>query len=261
MDRSMIDATSGGSLMDKTPVAVRHLISNMASNTQQFGIRGSNQSRMVNEIGAASNQRLENPLTKLISLVRQVAVSQHQPAMAAKLCGICTSVEHPTDMCPTLQETEADQPENIGAIVWKTTISGRPATRTVRSSESQICAERASRINRLPTAEAAMLGTTFPTATAIESNSLSLEDLMKQLATSNLEFQQSMSSNNMQFQQNVTATIQDLKTQIGQLANIVSQLQSTELSNLPSQTIPNLRGNGSVVTLRSEKELPQPTLQ
>ncbi|RDX93498.1 hypothetical protein CR513_24226, partial [Mucuna pruriens] len=32
-------------------------------------------------------------------------------------------------------------------------------------------------------------------------------------------------------------------------------------SNLPSQTIPNPRGNASVVTLRSGKELPQPTLQ
>ncbi|RDY08412.1 hypothetical protein CR513_07357, partial [Mucuna pruriens] len=33
MDRSMIDAASGGALMDKTPVVARHLISNMASNT------------------------------------------------------------------------------------------------------------------------------------------------------------------------------------------------------------------------------------
>ncbi|RDY04774.1 hypothetical protein CR513_11473, partial [Mucuna pruriens] len=32
MDRSMIDAASGGALMDKTPPAARHLISNMASN-------------------------------------------------------------------------------------------------------------------------------------------------------------------------------------------------------------------------------------
>ncbi|RDY03912.1 hypothetical protein CR513_12440, partial [Mucuna pruriens] len=40
MDRSMINAASGGALMDKTPTATRHLISNMASNTQQFGIRG-----------------------------------------------------------------------------------------------------------------------------------------------------------------------------------------------------------------------------
>ncbi|RDX80888.1 hypothetical protein CR513_38501, partial [Mucuna pruriens] len=84
---------------------------------------------------------------------------------------------------------------------------------------------------------------------------------MKQLATSNLEFQQSVSSSNMQFQQNMTTTIQDLKTQIGQLANTVSQMQSAGSSNLPSQTIPNPRGNASVVTLRSGKELPQPTLQ
>ncbi|RDX98048.1 hypothetical protein CR513_19092, partial [Mucuna pruriens] len=83
---------------------------------------------------------------------------------------------------------------------------------------------------------------------------------MKQLATSNLEFQQFVSSSNMQFQQNMTATIQDLKTQIGKLANTVSQLQSAGSSNVPSQTIPNPRGNASVVTLISGKELPQATL-
>ncbi|RDY13418.1 hypothetical protein CR513_01671, partial [Mucuna pruriens] len=116
MDRSMIDAASGGALMDKTPAAARHLISNMASNTQQFGIRGPNPSRPVNEIGAASNQRMENQLTELTSLVRQLAVSQHHPAMAAKVCGICTSMEHPTDLCPTLQETESGQTESVGVV-------------------------------------------------------------------------------------------------------------------------------------------------
>ncbi|RDY00589.1 hypothetical protein CR513_16226, partial [Mucuna pruriens] len=63
---------------------------------------------------------------------------------------------------------------------------------------------------------------------------------MKQLATSNLEFQQSMNSSNMQFQQNMSATIQDIKTQIGQLANIVSHLQSAGSNNLPSA---NASGN------------------
>ncbi|RDX97368.1 hypothetical protein CR513_19864, partial [Mucuna pruriens] len=62
------------------------------------------------------------------------------------------------------------------------------------------------------------------------------------------------------FQQNMSTTIQDLKTQIGQLANIVSHLQSGRSGNLPSQIIPNSRGNESVVTLRSGKELPQITL-
>ncbi|RDX86172.1 hypothetical protein CR513_32517, partial [Mucuna pruriens] len=116
MDRSMIDVASGGALMDKTPPASRHLISNMASDTQQFGIRGPSQARMMNEIGAASNQRLENQLTELTSLVRQLAVGQHQPTIIAKVCGICTSVEHPIDLCPTLQETKSDQPENVRAI-------------------------------------------------------------------------------------------------------------------------------------------------
>ncbi|RDY02125.1 hypothetical protein CR513_14457, partial [Mucuna pruriens] len=116
MDRSMIDAASGEALMDKTPTAARHLISNMASNTQQFGIRGPSQSRMVNEIGTTSILRLENQLFELTSLVRQLVFGQYQPNMAAKVCGICTSVEHPTDLCPKLQETESDQPENVGAI-------------------------------------------------------------------------------------------------------------------------------------------------
>ncbi|RDY12443.1 hypothetical protein CR513_02763, partial [Mucuna pruriens] len=116
MDHSMIDATSGGALMDKTPTAARHLIFNMASNTQQFGIRGASQSRMVNEIGAVDNLRLENQLTKSTSLVRQLVVGQHQPSIVAKVCGICTSVEHPTDMCPTLQETKSDHLESVREI-------------------------------------------------------------------------------------------------------------------------------------------------
>ena len=36
-DRSIIDAASGGALVDKTPEAARQLISNMAANSKQFG--------------------------------------------------------------------------------------------------------------------------------------------------------------------------------------------------------------------------------
>ncbi|RDX86428.1 hypothetical protein CR513_32239, partial [Mucuna pruriens] len=100
MDRSMIDVASGGALMDKTPIAARHLISNMASNTQQFGIRGAGQPWMVNEIDVVDNLRLENQLPKLTSLVMQLVVRQHQPSIAARVCGICTSVKYPNDMCP-----------------------------------------------------------------------------------------------------------------------------------------------------------------
>ncbi|RDX94407.1 Retrovirus-related Pol polyprotein, partial [Mucuna pruriens] len=259
MDRSMIDAASGGALMDKTPAAARHLISNMASNTQQFGIRGPSQTRMVNEIGATSNQRLENQLTELTSLVRQLAVGQHQPAMAAKVCGICTSMEHPTDMCPTLQETESNQIENpYQNRPFDNQQQGRQPFRpgpnqgpyaaqqfgsTPNTYQRQAGYQQPTPQYQAPPFQQQQQQQRVPT----QGNSPSLEDLMKQLATSNLEFQQFVSSNNMQFQQNMIATIQDLKMQIGQLANTVSQLQSAGSSNLPSQTIPNPRGNASLV--------------
>ncbi|RDX88573.1 hypothetical protein CR513_29812, partial [Mucuna pruriens] len=193
MEKSMIDAASGGTLIDETPTVARHLISNMARPSQ---------SRMVNEIGAASNQRLENQLTELTSLVRQLVVGQHQPVMAATVCGICTSVEHPTDMCPTLQKTESDQPECVGAI-------GGPQYGKQPYQTQQLgpyAAPRGGFVLNMPygiTIESSQyLAQAFPQQqqrSPTQGNSPSLEDLMKQLATSNLEFQQLVSSSNMQF--------------------------------------------------------------
>ncbi|RDY06100.1 hypothetical protein CR513_09974, partial [Mucuna pruriens] len=45
-------------------------------------------------------QHITNQLIELTSLVRQLIVGQHQPSIIARVCGICTSMEHPTDMCP-----------------------------------------------------------------------------------------------------------------------------------------------------------------
>ncbi|RDX99132.1 hypothetical protein CR513_17856, partial [Mucuna pruriens] len=202
MERSMIDAASGGALMDKTPAAARHLISNMASNTQQFGIRGPSQTWM----------RLENQLTELTSLVRQLAIGQHQPAMAAKVCGICTSVEHPTDMCPTLQEIESDQTENVGAIggfqYGKQPYQNRPFDSQQRGRQPfrpgpnqgpYVAQQFGSTLNTYQRQPVYQQLTPQYQRLPNQGNSPSLEDLMKQLATSNLEFQQSVSSSNMQF--------------------------------------------------------------
>ncbi|RDX89780.1 hypothetical protein CR513_28445, partial [Mucuna pruriens] len=177
MERSMIDAASGGALMDKTPTTTRHLISKMTSNTQQFRIRGASPSRMVNEIDAVDNLRLENQLTELTSLVRKLAVGQHQPSIAVRVCGICTSVEHPTDMCPTLQETESGHLQSVGAIggYQYADISARAESRAICGSAIWICPECTLMSNRLSTAESVIPRTTFPTIAAIESaNSMQL---------------------------------------------------------------------------------------
>ena len=57
----------------------------------------------------ADNQRVENKLTRLTSLVRQLAIGEQQNVMAANqqgLCGICCAPDHIIYLCSTLQETE-----------------------------------------------------------------------------------------------------------------------------------------------------------
>ena len=105
----MIDAASGGALVDKTPEATRLLISNMAANSQQFSMRHDPppQPKKVNEVSIAS---LDQKFDKLTSLVQQLVVgNMHQ----IKVCGICSNMGHQTDMCPTLQE---DTNEHVHAM-------------------------------------------------------------------------------------------------------------------------------------------------
>ncbi|RDX97220.1 hypothetical protein CR513_20021, partial [Mucuna pruriens] len=110
-------------------------------------------------------------LTKLTSLVRQLAVGQHQPSIAAKVSGICTSVEHPTGMCPILQETESDYTENVEAIVWKATISANTESRAICISAIWIRPEYTSKTNRLSTTDSIISGTTVPTTTTENASS------------------------------------------------------------------------------------------
>jgi hypothetical protein len=56
-DHNIIDAASGGALVDKTPKAARQLISNMAANSKQFGTRGDFSSKRVSEVSISN---LEN---------------------------------------------------------------------------------------------------------------------------------------------------------------------------------------------------------
>ncbi|XP_052288698.1 uncharacterized protein LOC127899377, partial [Citrus sinensis] len=72
MDRSMIDAASGGVLVNKTPTQARELISNMAANAQQFDNRQDATLRNVNEATTASIQNLENQVSQLATTMSRL---------------------------------------------------------------------------------------------------------------------------------------------------------------------------------------------
>ena len=58
---------------------------------------------------------------------------------------------------------------------------------------------------------------------------MSLEDIVKSLATNTLQFQQEMK----QFQQEARANIQSLDNQMGWTATVISQLEAQSLENYP----------------------------
>ncbi|XP_061347742.1 uncharacterized protein LOC133293222 [Gastrolobium bilobum] len=128
MDRNLIDAASGGVLVDKTPDEAKALISNMAANAQQFGTRANSsavyqmQATLTQPSAVASstdNQRIENRLDELAIMVRQLAVTQTVQTFAPQYdnpCGICDDPFHPTDACPSLQEGHIPADQSVSVV-------------------------------------------------------------------------------------------------------------------------------------------------
>ncbi|XP_050909288.1 uncharacterized protein LOC127123071 [Lathyrus oleraceus] len=244
MDRNILDAASGGALVDKTPVATKALIENMSLNSQQFTTRNNSvQAKGVNEIQVSSNKALETRIDKLTSLVKQLAVGKTQ---AANLCGICTSPEHPTDTCPILHdESITELPQAYAANLYN---QGNNQNRYNNIPDLSINKYHPNWRNhpnlrygnQQPTQPAAT-----PQATISTPSGPSLEDLFKQLVV-----------NNLQFQQRIESSIQTLQTQIGQLATSMNITQSQGSNQLPAQAVVNPKGpnaNVSAISLRSGK--------
>ncbi|RDX89847.1 hypothetical protein CR513_28368, partial [Mucuna pruriens] len=135
----------------------------------------------------------ETRLNTLLS-VRQLVVGQHQPIVAIKACGICTSVEFPTDMCPTLQETKSNHAKSVAT----STGSSRMQPGHLRANNSdghhtdRIQIKGQMQLKDSIQTEACFQVPSFQQQqqqkTPPPGDSLSLDNLVKQLATSNLEF-------------------------------------------------------------------------
>ncbi|RDX82155.1 hypothetical protein CR513_37087, partial [Mucuna pruriens] len=115
----------------------------MASNMQQFGTRGAITSRVVNKVGTIDNLRVN---------IASEAASCRTTSIEHTIKS--TSVEHPIDMCLTLQETEPESAEFVGAIggyqygrqtstVLEATVPTEYESRVVYNLEIQIFPEHA----------------------------------------------------------------------------------------------------------------------
>jgi len=285
MDRNMIDAASGGALGNITPAVVKQLIENMASNSQQFGERSDAiVVRGVHDVGATQyTKKLESKIDVLTTLVNQLASNQRAPA--ARVCGLCTSVDHFTDFCPALQQHAAassstpvdtlqacaanlfnnnrpqhqqqnhhDFSTNIYNPGWKNHPNLRWGNHGNQGNQQQqnqpfqnVQPPPQQRAAPAQAAPVPPVHTPALAAAPAPSSSTSLEELVRM-----------MTLQNMQFQQETRASIQSLTNQIGQMATQLNQAQAQNFDKLLSQTVANPQ-NVSAITLRSGKNIEVPS--
>ncbi|KMT02173.1 hypothetical protein BVRB_9g207510 [Beta vulgaris subsp. vulgaris] len=245
-DRGMIDAASGGALVDKTPTQARNLIANMAQNTQQHSTR--NDVKRVNEIdlSGVKSQLQENAqqIATLTTLVSKIVVGNES---RARVCGICSEFSHATDACPTLKTEDVNalggfsnqrkydpysQTYNEG---WKDHPNLRYGTRPQFSQTNQ----------------PRQFGVQNPPP---QSSGPSLEDLVKQLTTQIGQ----VHNHGVEYQKKTDNHLHHIDTQIGQICTSLSNLETQFSGKLPSQPLPNPKENAKAVTLRSGKELSEP---
>ncbi|XP_050888339.1 uncharacterized protein LOC127093454 [Lathyrus oleraceus] len=181
-----------------------------------------------------------------------MAVSKSQ---TAKLCGICTSTEHPTDTCPILQDESVTQLPQAYATNFFNQSNNQKGYNIPDLSTNKYHPNLRNHPylrygNQQPTQQQIVIPLPQPQTTPQVSTSApsgpSLYDLAKQMAV-----------NELQFQQRTDSSIQTLQTQIGQFSTSMNAMQQAQGSNqLPAQTVVNPKGanaNVSAISLRSWK--------
>uniref|UniRef100_A0A151UI04 Uncharacterized protein n=1 Tax=Cajanus cajan TaxID=3821 RepID=A0A151UI04_CAJCA len=135
----MIDAASGGALGDMTPAEARHLIEKMASNSQQFSTRNDNAIviRGVHDVATDADKKLESKLDALVNLVTQLVAKQKSTSVA-RVCGLCSSINHHINVCPSLQQLGVN--ENLEA--YAASIYNRPPVQQQQQQSYDLSSNR-----------------------------------------------------------------------------------------------------------------------
>ncbi|KAM1440042.1 hypothetical protein ACFXTO_013840 [Malus domestica] len=266
IERQMLDASTGGALVDKTPMAAKTLIANRALNAQQYesvGQRDNPRQQQVNEVSAIFE--LQNQMANLTTLLSQVVENPKEQSVAT--CGVCSMNGHLTDKCPQLIENgnavgfgSQNQPRNDPFSNtynpgWKDNpnFKWREPQQTQQQSAFR---QQPLGFYQRPYAPAQ------PQTQPARNNSGSSFDNAQviQLLTTLVKGQENQAKdmhNYAKEMQNQAREVTELKRQMGQMAEFMGQFRR-EQGKLPSSTDVNPKGgfkSAKAITLRSGKEV------
>ncbi|KAG8493733.1 hypothetical protein CXB51_011200 [Gossypium anomalum] len=222
MEINMVDAASGGALVNMTPQQARDLISTMAANSQQFRANPETP-RRVHQL---SNSTLEDKTDRLTNIMSSLVAEKAKPA---RVCGICAAPEHTTDACPSLNDDTMAHLDAVGNFPRPLQRRYDPYANTYNPGwrdHLNLSYGANPRYNQL-----------YQTRVPQQPQDLgnSLETLVNKLA-----------ANMLDFQQKIEASIRELTTSIEKM---------NSQGKLPLQTEPNSRKNANTVMLISGKVL------
>ncbi|XP_023766047.2 uncharacterized protein LOC111914567 [Lactuca sativa] len=255
MERRLLNASSGGSLPDNTPTEIRNLIKNIAEDSKHSSRDEewyTDAPQGVKEVQTPQIEAQLYELTKVVMMLAKDKCVQPTP----RPCGICTQVGHPTDMCPQLQVEDYEEAKAMGGLLGSNQRGYEQPRGDQRWSNNQGWGGHQQANYQPSQPHQYQQRPPFPPQNfqprqpqhppqQSGSSSMSLEYIVKSLATST-----------QTFQQETKASIKNLEKQVSQLATSVSKLESQ--GKLLAQTETNPRHNVCAITLRGGKSYDGP---
>ncbi|KAL7612636.1 hypothetical protein Lser_V15G05454 [Lactuca serriola] len=113
MVRRLLNASSGGSLPDKTPTEICNLIKNMAEDFKHSSHDEEWYTNVPRGVKEVQTPQIEDQLYELTKFVMMLAKDKGVKP-TPRPCGICSQVGHPTNMCPQLQEEGYEEAKAMG---------------------------------------------------------------------------------------------------------------------------------------------------
>ncbi|CAM8953230.1 unnamed protein product [Rhodiola kirilowii] len=242
LDKMLLDASAGGTMMSLPLSGIRELVTKVAENAR-FHEETTRQEEFSRTKSVAKAESPAQPIAEQMKEMREMkemmaTLIRRQPVVV-KPCEFCGASDHKTDACPTLFEEDLVEVNAIDGGQAYNNRSGpnqaygrAPPGQDWRNNFQQ---NGPGQYQRGPSHDQAGPSNRGP--------GKSLEEIVKELAIT------------VQQQQIKTdGAIADLAKQVSQIATDVAELKS-EPGRLPSQTVKNPRGNVSAVTLRSAGRL------
>ncbi|KAM2405140.1 hypothetical protein ACFXTH_032400 [Malus domestica] len=262
LERQMLDASAGGALVDKTPMAAKILISNRALNAQQYegvGQRGPPRHK-VHKVSTTSD--LHSQLANLTSIVSQMA--EGMKMQGPIVCGVCSIQGHASEKCPQLIENGGWESAHAIGFQGQNQPRNDPYSNTYNPGwrdhpnfkwrDPQQPQNQGGFRQQPPGFFPKTYGPpqnqaqSGPSASGTSLDNDALLKILTKLSNGQEDQAKAM--------QNQDKSVDQLEKQIGQIAEFVGKFRDP--GQLPSSTIPNPKGgfeSAKAILLRSGKEI------